>query len=60
MHGRCELDGIGKFIKSAMKAMDAGDWPKAEKLLNKATNLSRLGQQQAIDQVETGPVCNND
>jgi hypothetical protein len=51
-----EWRDIGKFMKSAKKAMDAGDWSKAKKLLDTAASQGRLGQQQAIDQADAGPI----
>jgi hypothetical protein len=50
-----EWRDIGKFIKNAAKAMDAGDSSKAIKLLNKAADQGRLGQEQANDQANAGP-----
>lgn len=50
-----EWRDIGKFMKDAKKAFDGGDWAKAKKLLSKAAEQGRLGQQQAIDQANAGP-----
>jgi hypothetical protein len=50
-----EWRDIGKFMKSAKKAMDGGDWATAQKLLNKAAEQGRLGQKQAADQASAGP-----
>jgi hypothetical protein len=50
-----EWRDIGKFMKDAAKAQGAGDWSKAQALLNKAASQGRLGQQQAADQANAGP-----
>ncbi len=45
-----EWRDVGKFLKQARKAAEAGDMDKAMKLIAKAQSQSEAGYQQAVEQ----------
>ena len=50
-----EWRDTGKFMKSAKAAAEAGDFTKAQKLLDTAMSEAEMGYDQAIAQKDAGP-----
>ncbi len=50
-----EWRDVGKFLKQAEQAAEAGDYAKAIKLANKAKFQGEMGYQQALSQKDAGP-----